>query len=171
MLRCIDVLELLSRVHTGLITSEMLAKALATHYPAHVVAYGYTLFVPKHHYMLHTPRQLAKFTMLIMCYVHERKHKVLKRWAAPLCPKKGNNRSLLEECTLAHLNALQDPLLKPCLLEKVKANPKVVAALKEEGFASAETTLTGRTARVQGRSIRIGDVALFSDGGDTLVGE
>ena len=88
MLRCIDVLELLSRVHTGLVTSEMLAKGLATHYAAHVVAYGFTLFVPKHHYMLHIPRQLAKFTMLIMCYVHERKHKVLKRWAVPLCPKK-----------------------------------------------------------------------------------
>ena len=172
LLRCIDVLDLLSQVHTGRVTPAMLAAALAIHYAAHVIAYGYTLFVPKHHYMLHIPRLLAKFTMLIMCYVHERKHKVLKRWAVPLCPKKGNNRSLLEECTLAHLNALQDPLLKPCLLEKVKANPKVVAALKEKGFASAETALTARTARVQGRSIRVGDVALFSDGGvDTLVGE
>ena len=53
----------------------------------------------------------------------------------------------------------------------MQANPKVVAALKEKGFASAEQALTGRTARVQGRSIRIGDVALCSDGGDTLVGE
>jgi hypothetical protein len=150
----------------------MLAKAMAIHYAAHVIAYGYTLFVPKHHSMLHIPAQLAKFTILIMCYVHERKHKVLKRWAVPLCPKKGDNRSLLEECTLAHINALQDPLLKPCLLDKVKAKPKVVAALKEKGFASAEQALTGRTARVQGRSIQIGDVALFSDGGvNTLVGE
>ena len=171
MLRCIDVLELLSRVHTGLVTSEMLAKGLATHYAAHVVAYGYTLFVPKHHYMLHIPRQLAKFTMLLTCYVHERKHKVVKRWAVPLCPKKGNNRSLLEECTLAHINAIQEPLLKPCLLDKVQANPNVVAALKEKGFTSAEQALTGRTARVQGRSIQTADVALFSDGVNTFVGE
>ena len=114
LLRCIDALDLLSQVHTGHVTPAMLAAALAIHYAAHVIAYGYTLFVPKHHYMLHIPRLLAKFTMLIMCYVHERKHKVLKRWAVPLCPKKDNNRSLLEECTLAHINALQDPLLKPC---------------------------------------------------------
>ena len=154
--------------------SDSVAEAIAAtrQLAAHVLAYGYTLFVPKHHYMLHIPRQLAKFTMLITCYVHERKHKILKRWAVPLCPKKDNNRSLLEECTLAHINALQDPLLKPCLLEKVQAKPTVVAALKEKGFASAEQALTGRTARVQGRSIRIGDVALFSDGGvNTLVGE
>ena len=137
-----------------------------------MIAYGYTLFVPKHHYMLHIPAQLAKFKILVLCYVHERKHKIVKRWTAPLCSDRDNNRSLLEECTVAHLHALQDPLLKPCLLDKVKENPDVVAALKEKGFASAETTLTGRTARAQGRCIRIGDVASFSDGGvNTLVGE
>ena len=172
LLRCIDVLDLLSQIHTGHVTSKRLAEAMAIHYAAHVIAYGYTLFVPKHHYMLHIPAQLDKFTMLIMCYVHERKHKVLKRWAVPLCPTKGNNRSLLEECTLAHIRALQDPLLKPCLLEQVKAEPNVVAALKDNGFTSADTALTGRTARVQGKSIRKGDVALFSDGGvNTCVGE
>jgi hypothetical protein len=56
----------------------------------------------------------------------------------------------------------------------VKASPDVVAALKEHGFASAESALTGRTARVQSRSIRIGDVALYWDGDsceNTLVGE
>ena len=171
LLRCIDVLYLLSQIHTGHVTSKMLAEALAIHYAAHVIAYGYTLFVPKHHFMLHIPAQLDKFTMLIMCYVHERKHKVVKRWAVPLCPTKGNNRSLLEECTLAHIKALQDPLLKPCLLEQVKAEPNVVAALKDNGFTSADTALTGRTARVQGKSIQKGDVALFSDGGVTSVGE
>ena len=80
LLRCIDVLYLLSQIHTGHVTSKMLAEALAIHYAAHVIAYGYTLFVPKHHYMLHIPAQLDKFTMLIMCYVHERKHKILKRF-------------------------------------------------------------------------------------------
>ena len=95
----------------------------------------------------------------------------MKRWAVPLCPKKGNNRSLLEECTLAHINAIQEPLLKPCLLDKVQANPDVVAALKEKGFTSAEQALTGRTARVQGKSIQTTDVALFSDGVNTFVGE
>ena len=58
--------------------------------------------------------------------------------------------------------------------EIVKASPKVVAALKRNGFASAESALTGRTARVQGRSIQTGDVALYWDGDsceNTLVGE
>ena len=149
LLRCLDVLDLLSQVHTGRVTPKMLSDAIAIHYAAHVLAYGYTLFVPKHHYMLHIPAQLARFKMLVLCYVHERKHKILKRYAAPLCPKKDNNRSLLEECTLAHLNSLQDPLLKPCLLETRKTNPDVVAALKENGFASAESTRSDRKSAKQ----------------------
>ena len=174
ILLCIAVMDLLCECATGLVTPAMLADAMALHYAAHVAAYGYTLFVPKHHYMLHIPAQLAKFKFLVQCYVHERKHKILKRWAVPMCPKKDNNRSVLEECTVAHLNSLQEPLLKPCLLETVKASPKVVAALKENGFASAESAITGATGRVQGRSIQIGDVVLYWDGDsceNTLVGE
>ena len=71
-----------------------------------------------------------------------------------------------------HFNALQDPLLKPCLPETVKARPEIVAALERHGFASAATALTGKTARVRSRSIHDGDVALYLDGdGNTLVGE
>ena len=58
------------------------------------------------------------------------------------------------------------------MLEKVAANPTVVAALKEQGFPSTAETAPGRTARVQGRSIQIGDVALFPDGrSEEAVGE
>ena len=68
--------------------------------------------------------------------------------------------------------SLEAPLVKPCLLETVKASPEVRDALKEHGFASAETALTGATARVQGRSIQNGDVVLyFDDYGNTTVGE
>ena len=66
-------------VNTGCISPAMLADAMARHYAAHVVAYGYTLFVPKHHFMLHMPRQLARFACLIACFVRERKHNIAKR--------------------------------------------------------------------------------------------
>ena len=76
--------------------------------------------------------------------------------------------------TIKFVRRDRHPLLKLCLLETRKASPDVVAALKENGFASAETTLTGRTARVQSKSFRIGDVAVYWDGDNcenTLVGE
>ena len=161
--------------NTGKVTPAMLADAIAKHYAAHLVAYGYTVFVPKHHFMLHIPRQLERFKFLVACFVHERKHKVVKRWAVPLCTgnKRNYERSLLEECTLAHVNSLKNPLLKPCLLETTAASPKVVAALRSHGFPSAESALIGRSLRVQGRTITTGDVVLYRGDGhsDDRVGE
>ena len=70
---------------------------------------------------------------------------------------------------MAHINSLKDPVLKPSLLETAEAGPKVVAALRSQGFPSAESARTGRFARVQGRSIAIGDVVLYrGDGHDDL---
>ena len=104
-LLAISVTDLLLKVNTGRINSRMLAHALARHYAAHIIAYGYTLFKPKHHFMLHIPEQLKHFKFLISCFVHERKHKIVKRWAIPMCT--GNNakydRSLLEELSLIHI--------------------------------------------------------------------
>ena len=78
LLLCIDVMDLLLGVNTGCISPTMLAYAMARHYAAHVVAYGYTIFVPKFHFMLHIPEQLDRFKLLVACWVHERKHKIIK---------------------------------------------------------------------------------------------
>ena len=76
LLLCIVVMGLLLRVSTGCISPGVLAEAISKHYAAHAIAYGYTLFVPKHHFLLHLPGQLARFKFLVSCWVHERKHKI-----------------------------------------------------------------------------------------------
>ena len=80
---CIAVMDLLPQVNTGRVTPAMLADGMARHDAAHAIAYDYTIFVPKHHFMLHIPRLLATFNFLIACFVHERMHKIVKRWAVP----------------------------------------------------------------------------------------
>ena len=119
LLLCIAVMDLLVRVNTGCISPEMLADAMAKHYAAHVIAYGYTLFVPKHHFMLHLPRQLARFAFLIACFVHERKHKIAKRWALPLhlIPSIRVSIGLCSKSALAHMQSLKEP----CIVETVLA--------------------------------------------------
>ena len=76
-------------------------------------------------------------------------------------------------CTVAHMESLKDPLLKPCILETADACPKVVAALRLHRYASAESARTGRFLRVQGRTIAMGDVVLYRGSGhnDIRVGE
>ena len=105
-LLCIAVTDLLLEVNTGWINPAMLADDMARHCPAHAVAYGYAIFVPKHNFMLHLPRQIAQLKFLVACWVHERKHKIVKRWAVPLCMAKqrSDERGLLEECTRAHMH-------------------------------------------------------------------
>ena len=94
-------MDLLGGVNTGCISPAMLADAIARHYAAHVVAYGHTIFAPKHHFMLHIPQQLERFKFLVACWVHERKHKIIKRWAVPMCMtrQRSYERSLLVDCT------------------------------------------------------------------------
>ena len=77
---------------TGSATPEMLADAIAIHYAAHLAAYGHSIWLPKHHFMLHIPRQLQKFKLLIACFV-------VKKWAVPLASKRAYERTLIEACT------------------------------------------------------------------------
>ena len=89
-----------------------------------------------------------------------KKTQKVKRWAVPLRNKRNYERVLLEECTMAQ-TSIKEPLLKPCLLDTVQASAKVVAALRAYGCALAESALTGRIARVQSKSITVGDVVLY----------
>ena len=70
------------------------------------------------------------------------------------CQAKELRRSLLVDCTRTHMQSLKEPFL-----------PDAVVALRESGFASAESAMTSRTARVHGRSIQVGDVVLYTGGG------
>ena len=74
---------------------------------------------------------------------------------------------------MTQITSMKEPLLKRCLLETVPACPNVVVALRAQGFASAESALTGRTSRVHCKSIVVGDVVLYSgnDDNDVRVGE
>ena len=42
-------------------------------------SYGESHFLPKHHFCLHLPRQLETHGLLCSCFVHERRHKIMKR--------------------------------------------------------------------------------------------
>jgi hypothetical protein len=43
-------------------------------------AYGLELMTPKFHWLLHFPMYLRRFGTLVSCFVHERKHKMVKRY-------------------------------------------------------------------------------------------
>lgn len=69
--------------------------------------YGTSRVVLKAHYSVHLPDQLDRHGCLLQCFVQERRHKEIKRWANQLqTGSEGVERSLLREVTLSHLHDL-----------------------------------------------------------------
>lgn len=62
--------------------------------------FGDDAITPKFHCMLHLPRMLQTHGILIPCFVHERKHRVVKRFASDIRnTSRDYERSLLAQIT------------------------------------------------------------------------
>ena len=65
--------------------------------------------VPKFHYSFHLPRQVRKFGWACSCFVHERKHKLAKRFGnAVRNTSAAWEKGVLRDCTATHVFALRD---------------------------------------------------------------
>ena len=74
------VITMATMIPRGGISPSMLMEAIVKHLSLHTEAYGNLHWVPKFHYSLHLPEQLAIWGMLIFCFAHKRKHKEVKRY-------------------------------------------------------------------------------------------
>lgn len=76
-----DVLDLLRRVVRGTVSSADLHAAILNHLTVYKRVHGVDEWYPKLHYALHLATMLEQHGCLVSCFVHERKHKELKRTA------------------------------------------------------------------------------------------
>ena len=72
----------------------------------HVEAYGCGLVKPKHHYMLHLTKQAESDGIYLDCFVHERKHQVIKHSAEHI----KNTRVFERTVLIGSLNACAEHL-------------------------------------------------------------
>ncbi|CAE7508984.1 UBC6 [Symbiodinium sp. CCMP2592] len=73
--------------------------------------YGQDIWVPKNHMSLHLGEFLAKFGHLVWCFTHERKHKVVKRFAnQKLDGSRGFEESVLKDVLAVQLNCISAEL-------------------------------------------------------------
>ena len=61
-------------------TSQHLQSLVVAHVRAFEKSHGVDSWVPKFHMSLHLPMMLERFKLLISCFCHERKHKVIKNF-------------------------------------------------------------------------------------------
>ena len=101
------VIELLRATARGGVSPSTLQKAIEAHLRTFRNLYGADCMIVKHHFALHLPMFLQKLGFLPSCFVHERKHKVAKRYGNQITNLSSNwEKSVLREVTSHHIAAL-----------------------------------------------------------------
>ena len=87
---------------------EKLETAIHCFLEAFVAAFGFEWLTPKAHWLLHLPRQLARYGRLMNCFALERKHRVPKRYATEMKNIAHHaDASLLKECICHHFSVIK----------------------------------------------------------------
>ena len=143
-----------------------LRSAIIAHLSAFKNLYGEDLMPPKSHYALHLPQMLDRFGSLASCFVHERRHKELKRFANNQCNSaEGTERHLMEEMLLSHLEELKtsEPVIHPALVGPKPASKEVQQHFKAMGGVDSCNDLlaSSKAYYAPNRWAATGDVVLM----------
>ncbi len=167
---CADVMDLLLYVPRGGVTTNLLRETIGELLGACVAAESKCHMHPKFPWLMQLPRELGRFATLLSCWVHERKHKMAKRF----CNEQRNTHryeaSILSEVTCQHFAALKhkakfDYRVMLCPPSQ-DLNPRLASRLREElhlpdGLALT-TSKRGNISEFEVISIR--DVGLYKSG-------
>ena len=169
-----DVLDLLVAVPLGQVTPQMLRQSIRVLLESCVTAGWRTQMHPKFHWLVHLPNHLDRFGCLPTCWVHERKHRMVKRYAGDICNTGCFEKSVFAQVTSHHLASLTAPLtFSTCVgIVAPKVAPRAMTTCVEQylGIAGLECT-TGLEARVSKHEICCAKdvVLLLSDDGSKYV--
>ena len=164
------VLDLLAKNLKGTPKSQRaLHTAIKAHLDMFLSVYEEASWIPKCHYALHLPKFLLRFGFLLCCFVHERRHKELKRYANEFDTNSGYEKAILEDVLYNEFVSLNETetfsLEAPKLVKPHPAPSSMADAIRETlGVASGtaiNTAIVAMHAPMQ-RSSR-GDVALIVD--------
>ena len=121
---------------------------------AHIAAYGKEGLKPKHHYIFHNALQASRGEVMD-CFVHERKHQVLKAAANPVKNTRAFESSILGRVLLEQTRQMKASPADRGLVQPVPAEPALLASL---GVGAASM---GREIRRDGLQLAAGDLVIF----------
>ena len=162
-----DVLDLLVVVARGTVTWQQLNTAIDKFLKACIAAGWRNYMHPKFHWTIHIVRELRKFGMLLTCWVHERKHKMVKRYTNNQRNTRHYERSILSEVTCQHLHDIANVMtfnLDVGLKTPVYKCPDDMsnAVRGELGLCDDVLCTTSKTARVSKfEVVHTNDVVVF----------
>ena len=166
-LKACDVLDLLIASAHGVVTSQQLHDAVDSFLKSCLAA-GWRQFMhPKFHWCLHLSIELREFGVLLTCWVHERKHRMVKRYTKHQQNTRSYEDSILAEITCQHFYNLD--LVSTFDLSVGMLNPLACTARMKQlvGCIGIPLHLVGNTSRVARISkfecVSVGDVVVFKN--------
>ena len=131
MIAVLEVVELLASVPFYGVSPALLKARIEGHFKLFVEAYGYDCVRPKHHYALHLPEMLRIHGYLQSCIVHERKHRVTKRFTRDRKNLTSWNIGSVEEVTCYALYETSTPFAVTGSSRRCKPSIHALSVLRE----------------------------------------
>ena len=160
----LDLLGLAARDNGACVAGRL--KAVEDHVKAFTAIHGDENLPPKVHYALHLPLQLEHHQQLFSCWVHERRHKELKRFADNLHKAVAESEiSITREMLLSHVDDLKEqPIVVPAGLSNPRrASAEVLRHFQEfAGVAIGELQASAKTFFAPNRWCSSGDKVLLT---------
>jgi hypothetical protein len=170
LIAVLQVVVMLIALKTGTVAADALTIAIKNHLVLFKEAYGDSAVRPKHHFAAHLGPMLARFPFLLSTFVHERKHRVPKKYTRDRRNLQSWDLGAIEEVTCHQLWELGKPLLQRLATYKPKG--KMLDVLREAfpGVSDAAFMLAN-SIKVDGGAANAGDVVSCIVGGSRGIGE
>ena len=171
MVAVLQVVVLLLDLKAGTVSADALTTAILRHLGLYSIAYGDSAVRPKHHFALHLGPMLRRFPFLLSTFVHERKHRVVKKYTRDRRNLQSWDLGAIEEITCHQLWELGKPLLHT--FKTAQPRPKMLDVLREIFPAlqhDASFSLVN-DIKVHGGAANVGDVVTCTFDNCMVLGE
>ncbi len=168
-----EVLDLLQNVKRNLVTPAELHRGILKHLRSQSDAWGDVMVKPKHHQALHLASMLKKWGWLLACFVHERKHKSIKRFTKLRQFTGSFEQGAIEDITIDQLESVRSFDFLSHEFRKARSPYRNELLMLREVFPNcdpASIQLSSEVCFGNGR-ISVGDAVLIKMQSTNVVGE
>lgn len=169
------VLDDFGGVRRGKCTVADLTNSIHRYVKAHQAAYKTEHWIPKFHYLQHIPKMIQHQGVVAACFVHERKHRVAKRYAENMRNVANDfDRSILKDVLDANLRDLcaqSFDQLHIGLLTPVPANATLAALLRASLQVDGEAFYSKQAHYAFGAVSSVDDFVILQHDGSSALGQ
>ena len=152
-LKMCHILDELLKLKQGRSSSNRVSDLLREHMQLHQSYYGTTWIKPKHHFAFHNVLSLRDDKVWLDCFVHERKHQIVKRAGTTIKSTSSYESSVLGRVLLEQWRQLQGCSLGDVLLGRSTVDEIVSSSFGEPARAA-------KSLQYAGLVIGVGDMIL-----------